>query len=339
MKREIGRVKAWFAAALCVCLCVCVCIAAADSGVERDEDGGIWDYDKGIYTDPSGKQHSITPDGVPEGSGGSASSQQSGGAMVIDTGEQDSAAGLTKNSDGSVTVESGQGGVDIEIQPTRAPLTDAEWDQRLARAAAINGAETPTVYRDPVSGDTYDVEVRYVGIGRSMVVVNGQEKLVNTVDLKWESEAPDGMVLAVVNTPKNGYAAMYAGSSKKTTLIKQCRTDSVVRVIRVGKTWSLIDHEGMRGYVLTSSLEFFLNDHVDFETGVISVKGKTKGRDTANVRSRDSKRRVLADYRLGTPVTVFDIVDDWAEIDVCGWHCRINTKYLTLEKETTASAD
>ena len=112
----------------------------------------------------------------------------------------------------------------------------------------------------------------------------------------------------------------------------------MVRVISSGDRWTLVDHEGMRGYVQTSSLEFFLNDHVEFQAGMISVKGRTKGRDTVNIRSRDDKCRVLQDYTLGTPLTVFDMVDDWAEVDVCGWHCRINSKYVTLEKET-ASAD
>ena len=261
------------------------------------------------------------------------------GMEVGDTsGISDPLAGAQRNPDGSITIESGTYGVDIEDQAERAPLSPDEWQQRLNRAAALNGAETPTVYKDPVTGEISDVEVVYMGIGRSMIILNGEKRMVNTVDLEWMNEAPDGKVLAVVFTPKNGYAAMYAGKSKKTTLLKQCRTDSVVRVISSGDRWTLVDHEGMRGYVQTSSLEFFLNDHVEFQAGMISVKGRTKGRDTVNIRSRDDKCRVLQDYTLGTPLTVFDMVDDWAEVDVCGWHCRINSKYVTLEKET-ASAD
>ena len=344
MKRLNGRKTAWIVRVLCVCAGLFLCAAAlASSGVERDEDGGVWDYDRGIYTDPSGGQHPITPDGVSEdsggSSGGSSTSQGSGkGGMVINTGEQDSVSALPRDADGGVTIESGTHGIDIEIEPTRAPLTEDEWEARLAHAAAVNGASTPTVYRDPYSGQTYDVEVVYMGIGRSMILLNGQETLVNTVDLKWQTEVDDGDVLAVIRTPKNGYAAMYAGKSKKTTLMMQCRMDSVVRVISKGKSWTLIDFQGTRGYVQTSSLEFYENDHVDFEPGLISVKGRIKGRDTANVRSNDKTHRVLADYQLGTPVTVFDVVDDWAEIDVCGWHCSINVKFLTMEKDT-ASAD
>ena len=178
-----------------------------------------------------------------------------------------------------------------------------------------------------------------MGIGRSMVMVNGQEKLVNTVELHWETEAPEDKVLAVINAPKNGYAwiRMKPNTKITTAKIEQCRMDQVVRVISTNKNWTFIDHDGRRGYVKTASLEFFANDHTDFETGVLSVKGKTSGRDTCNIRSRDDKHRVLADYPLGTPVTVFDVIDDFAQIDICGWHCTVNTKFITMEKETASA--
>ena len=137
-----------------------------------------------------------------------------------------------------------------------------------------------------------------------------------------------------------GYAwlRMKPNNKKTTAKLEQCRLDKVVRVLSTGKSWTFIDYDGRRGYVQTSSLEFFANDHTDFETGLLSVKGKTAGRETCNVRSRDEKHRILAEYPQGTPVTVFDVIEDFAQIDVCGWHCTINMKFLTMEKET-ASAD
>ena len=299
MKRKNRVLKALLITALCVCFCLPV---LAEETTEV-----------------------VTPQVVQQNPNGSITVQ--------------STYDVPYTPEGGMVVQSGQIQVEVpmESEQERGPLTQEEWQQRLDRAASINGAETPTIWRDPATGEIYDVEVRYVGIGRSMIVLNGSEMLVNTVDLSWVNEAPEGMVLAVVTTPKNGYAAMYAGKSKKTTLLKQCRTDSVVRVISSGDRWTLVDHEGLRGYVQTSSLEFFLNDHTDFQSAVISVNGKTKGKDSVNVRSRDEKCRVLQDYALGTPLTVFDIVDEWAEVDVCGWHCRINTKFLTLEKETASA--
>jgi hypothetical protein len=343
--------RIWALVLLCVLLCVCTGVLA---GVEQDEDGGTWDWDRGVYTAPDGTTYDITGDGDDSGSssggtssggsssgGSSSGGSSSGGAMTIEdtSGIEDTLSGIQKNEDGSITIESGQGGVDIEVEPTRAPLTAEEWEALLARADARNGNYTPTFYRDPATGSVIEVQVVYMGIGRSMIMVNGQEKLVNTVELHWETEAPEDKVLAVINAPKNGYAwiRMKPNTKITTAKIEQCRMDQVVRVISTNKNWTFIDHDGRRGYVKTASLEFFANDHTDFETGVLSVKGKTSGRDTCNIRSRDDKHRVLADYPLGTPVTVFDVIDDFAQIDICGWHCTVNTKFITMEKETASA--
>jgi hypothetical protein len=99
----------------------------------------------------------------------------------------------------------------------------------------------------------------------------------------------------------------------------------------------MVDYDGMRGYVRSASLEFFYNDHTDFEAGVLSLKGKTKGKDTVALRSSDKGGRNLGEYVLGTPVTVFDVVDGWAEIDSCGFHCRIRADRVTLERESAAA--
>ncbi len=323
-QKQSRYIRMLIRAVLCLCAVFCVISAGADSGISYDEEGGVWNYDLGIYTDPSGQTHQITPEGVSDDSG-------------LDT-------ALVENADGSMTVISADEdptaaeNLDLPPETTRAPLTTEEWEQRLERAAALNGAYTPTIYKDPLSGKISEVEVRYMGIGRSMVVLDGRETLVNTVDLEWATQAPADKVLAVINTPKNGYAAMYAGKSKKTTLIKQCRLDQVVRVINTGKTWTLVDHDGTRGFVQTSSLEFYTNDHVEFDAGYLTVRGRMKGHDTANVRSRDRTHRCLTDYQIGTPLTVFDVIDQWAEIDVCGWHCVINSEYLTLERELGSAA-
>ncbi len=65
-------------ALLLVCLCL-LCACAAASGIETDEEGGTWDYNKGVYTDPTGKQHQIE-------SAGDGASSSGDSPMVIDTG-------------------------------------------------------------------------------------------------------------------------------------------------------------------------------------------------------------------------------------------------------------
>ena len=263
------------------------------------------------------------------------------GLVVQDTsGIRDDITDATYDADGGLIVESGQYGIDIETQPTRAPLEGDEWQAALDSVAARNGAETPTYWTDPATGASTAVEVKYMGVGRSMVVLNGQNTLVNTVELRWETEAPEDQVLAMVDAPRIGYAWLRKapGNNVKNLKICQVRTNTVLRVIRVGDSWTLVDYDGTRGYVQTGALEFFCNDHTDFDAGYISVKGRLTGKDMIHVRSTDKGCRDLGEYKVGTPITVFDIIDDWAEVDVAGWHCRILAKYVTLEKEL-ASAD
>lgn len=308
-------------ALLLVCLCL-LCACAAASGVETDEEGGIWDYNKGIYTDPTGKQHRIES----SGDGGSSSG---GSPMVIDTGETDPAAGMKKNEDGSIEVESGTGGVDIQIAPTAAPMTDEEWAAALAAAAAKNGKDTPAVWKDPATGSSYQVLVVYMGIGRSMVQVDGENRLVNTADLTWNTEAPQDKVLAVV-TSRQVY--LHKNPDRKSLDIKQIYLDSVVRVLATGKNWTFVDHEGDCGYILTGALDFYANDHTDFEGGYLSLNGKITGNGRVQVRDFDTNK-ILEGYKPGTPVTVFDILEDfnYAEIDIEGLHCYVKLDCLTLE--------
>lgn len=321
-------------ALLLMCLCL-LCACAAASGIETDEDGGVWDYGRGIYTDPTGKQHQIE-------SAGDGSSSSGGTPLVIDTGEQDPTAGMKKNEDGSIEIESGTGGVDIQIEPTAAPMTPEEWQAALDAAAAKNGKDTPAVWKDPVSGSSCQVQVVYMGIGRSMVVLNGEKRLVNTVDLTWNTEAPENKVLAVVASRQ---VYLHKSADRKALGIKLIFRDSVVRVLATGKNWTFVDHCGDCGYILTDALDFYANDHTDFEGGWLSLNGKTTGKGKVQVRDPDTMAIVKnetgsAFFRPGTPVTVFDILEDYnyAEIDIEGYHCVVMLDCLTLESAASDAA-
>ncbi len=340
MMQRYGSLKAMLRMTLCILLCLCFCASAAASGVEIDEEGGTWDYDRGIYTDPTGAQYEITPEGVDEGgSSGATTTQGEGGAIIIDTGEQDELAGAVKKEDGSIEIESGTYGVDIEESPTRAPLEGEAWQAALDGVAARNGKDTPTVWTNPATGEAVAVEVVYMGIGRSMIVVDGQKKLVNTVDLKWQTEAPEDKVLAVVRHARYAWLHKSPSSDKKVLKFKQVYRNSVLRVLATGRNWTFVDHEGDRAYVPTSTLEFYANDHTEFEGGYLSLNGKIKGKGRVQVRDFASDK-IVEGFQPGTPVTVFDILDDfgYAEIDVAGWHCVVRLECLTLER-SLASAE
>ena len=107
---------------------------------------------------------------------------------------------VVRNPDGSITVESGQLGTgDVEEENPNAMTGDEAWAKGMAIAARKNGTYTPTAYH---LGDNKwtRVEVVYMGLARSLVILDGETMFVNTCDLSWETEAPDNQVLAVVKS-------------------------------------------------------------------------------------------------------------------------------------------
>lgn len=312
--------------------------AGAETGVVHDEDGGVWDYDMGIYTDAEGNQYEITDDsGAPVSSSSSEAGtrQNADGSITIITGEQDS---VVQNADGSITVDSET----IQVIPREEeskPLTYEEWQARIDAIADKNGRVTETFYRKS-QNEMIPVTVIYVGLARSMVHLNGAEQLVDTCDLIWSTEAPEDKVLAVINAPKNGQAKMRAKTSTKAMVLDTCRTNRVVRVLKVGKSWAFVDHNGLRGYIQTSSLTFFANERKAYETGYISVKGKTPKGETVFIRSAPKNgSRHLEEYPVKTPVTIFSAEGDWLEVDVEGWHCYILAKYVSLNGDPVSRPD
>ena len=333
---------------LCTVLCLLVCASALAEGYTVEEDGSKW-YDDGRIEWADGTvTQSVNHDqgqSYDSGSGstGSGTVRNEDGSMTVITGEEDPMAGAKKNADGSIEVESGTGGVDIEVEPTRAPLEGEEWQAALDSVAARNGKDTPTVWTNPEDGTPVSVEVVYMGIGRSMILVDGQKKLVNTSERRWQTEAPDDKVLAVV---RSRYVWLHKSPSNKITVLKfkQVYRDSVVRVLATGKNWTFVDYNGDRAYVVTNGLEFYANDHTDTEPGYLSLNGKIKGKGKIQVRDYETGAIIKGEsgtvsYQPGTPVTVFDFLEDYAEIDVGGYHCVVKLDCLTLEHSLASASE
>ncbi len=263
-----------------------------------------WDEDLGIYIDEDGHGHPIED------------SDEEGG-------------------DSGITVESEQYGTGEE-EPDSPGLTQEEWEARMQAALNRNGGITMTYYLGPEK-DPVPVTVIYIGLARSKIQLRGRELLVNTCDLIWDTEAGEDQALAVINANRVGYANLRAKTSQKSFVMDHCLTNRVVRVISIGKTWSKVDYNGMRGYVLTGALTFYPRAMRTYECGLVSRKGKTSGKNTINVRANPTNgSRILADYALGTPLTIFNYGEKWCEVDIEGWHCFILTEYVTLEKAAAA---
>ena len=91
---------------------------------------------------------------------------------------------------------------------------------------------------------------------------------------------------------------------------------------------------------MRENLEFFTNDHTDIEGGYLSLNGRINGKGIVQVRDPETMK-ILGQFKPGTPVTVFDILDDfgYAEIDIEGWHCVVMLECLTLDRDLVSASD
>ncbi len=256
-----------------------------------------------------------------------------------------------KNADGSITVvskdqtdadysnvDTSNSNTTSEDSSSSGGLTQEEWEARMAKAISANGSLTETVYRD-ANGNIWPVQVEYMGLGRSSVIVNGEKCLVPTSSLTWVTDAPDNKLLAVVTTEKQSYVTMRAKKSQKSFVMNHCEKCQVMRVISTGKTWTMVDCNGMRGYVLTSGLTFYDNAPKEYVAGVVTFRGKTTSRNMIHIRSGTTgSSRQLQEFSCGTPLTIFSRSDKWCEVDVGGWHAYIKSEFVTMDEGAVLAA-
>ena len=295
-------------------------------GLYVDDSGSViaefWDDDAGLYI-VDGVGYAI------ENTDGAAAASSSSGA----------AAAIPVNGDGSITVESGQLPILDSVSESSEHLTPVEWAARWAKYTAANGITTGTVYMDD-AGNVVPAEIKHLGLGRSTIIADGREIIVPTSSLKWDTEAPDDKVLALVTPAKQSYLTLRAKKSQKSFVMGHCDKCQVLRVISTGKTWTMVDNDGVRGYVLTSGLTFFDNSPKSYAAGIITIKGKTPSGNTVHVRSANkNSARQIAEFDVGTSITVFAQDDKWSEIDVAGLHCYILSKFVTLQEPLIAASN
>ena len=224
---------------------------------------------------------------------------------------------------------------------------DAAWQRGIAKAAIRNGVEARTFLTDDAGNET-EVKVVYMGLARSMVLVNDAEQLVETWRLRWESEAQEDKMLAVVTpTGKVSEAKLHAKPNTKSLVMCRVGRGMVGRVVAVGKDWAkvVLDNAGYvypLGYLWNDYLQFLPNMQIPYTAGVASVKGRTRGEDTVPVYGDvvKGKGKGKLQIALSTPLSIY-LVDEtgkWAEVDAGGYHGFIQTKFITGELPQQAAA-
>ncbi len=218
---------------------------------------------------------------------------------------------------------------------------DAEWARAVANGYAANGASVRTVYLDGEGNET-EVQVSYMGLIRSMVVLNGEEQLVETCRLSWDTQAPEGKTLAIVRSDVSNVMVRVKPSG---TSMRRVSGGRVVQVVKIGKHYTLVDindSETPLGYVATDALEFYPNIPMSYRGAKVTINGKTNVKDdpiAIYMEDRTGAGACGDRIKVGSPVTVYAQNDKWSEVDAIGYHGYILNKFVTLDSEAAAAAE
>ena len=215
---------------------------------------------------------------------------------------------------------------------------DAKWSRAMSLAYAHNGS-TLTYYENDDDGSQIPVSVVYMGLVRSMVVLNGEQQMVETWRLSWDTEAPDEKVLAVVAPGDAAEVRMLAKDNAKSTVLRRVPTNTVLQVIKTGKHWTLVDvndGETPRGYIATDVLDFYPQMQLTYRSALLSAAGRTKGSDPVWIRAKASgNARRITQFDLGEPLTVYcENEQGWCEVDIHGYHAFILNDFVTYVNDT-----
>lgn len=218
---------------------------------------------------------------------------------------------------------------------------DAAWAQAVAKGYSANGASVRTYYTDD-EGSRTEVEVVYMGLIRSTVVLDGEEQLVETWRLSWDTEAPEGKVLAIVKPDISNAMVRVKPSG---TSMKRVSGGRVVQVVKIGKHYTLVDindSETPLGYIATDSLEFYPNIPMNYRSAKVTINGKTNVKNDPVVIYAEDRIGAGAcgdKIKVGSTVTVYAQNDKWSEVDAIGYHGYILNKFITLDGDEADAAE
>ncbi|MBQ6174614.1 MAG: hypothetical protein IJK28_08320 [Clostridia bacterium] len=142
--------------------------------------------------------------------------------------------------------------------------------------------------------------------------------------------------IAYINAKKTGYATMHTRASVKSDVVNRCTTNQIVLVLAVGKKYCKVWCAGDVGYIKRSSLAYYNDTAKDIVQAVMTYKGRTSRSVGINIRQNGkANSRILDEIPCGTPLEVFAVTEDgWTEVEVKGWRCWVQSKYITYENET-----
>ena len=177
------------------------------------------------------------------------------------------------------------------------------------------------------------VDVEYFGALVTKVVLNGEAVRVPTADLMWKCVGADGRLVAHVTNLKD---AKFTDAEGKTIAGNaKIRYGYMCPVLEVLEDKVYVAWKDKFGYLSLKDVEL-LETGADFETGLISINGKTTVAATVRVRQEPKvKAKQMAEWKAGTPVAIVRREEDFFLVEGKGIRAWVEGKYLTIDGKET----
>ena len=177
----------------------------------------------------------------------------------------------------------------------------------------------------PVTG------IEYAGTMVTKVTVSGESRRVNTRDLTWTTLGAEGNRIAVV-TGKKGATFLDGNRKKKSGFNKAIAYGTMLTVISVSDTACYVAYKDAFGFVSLETVDLVEPSQDSFQTGLVSLNGRTAGTSPISVRKEpSSKSKEIGTWKPGTPVAVAGKDGEFYLCEGKGLRGWIQEKYLTLE--------
>ena len=174
------------------------------------------------------------------------------------------------------------------------------------------------------------VTINYFGAMMAKVILDGEAVRIPTRDLSWNCVGADGPRVALIT--RSSGADFIDGNGKKISGFVKIRYGTMLPVLEVTDDEYYILWKDTFGYISRKDATLLAPAEGDFPIGLVSLRGKTAGASTVNIRTEASaKSKILAEWKIGTPVAVVEQKGTFYLVEGKGVRGWIEDKYLTLD--------
>ena len=245
--------------------------------------------------------------------GGSTSEDASGGEGSTDSGD-DSASEDDSSEDGDETD-------DTKEESTKKPSS-------TKKSSGISYANV----RTKAIWDKVSVTVEELGTIHTQIKVKDELITVLTHELDFADIDETQLQLGYIIAPKTGRAAMRDKAAKGETIIRYCDAGDMAIILEIGEDYTHILYKGTEGYVLSDTVQPIEIPEENGEYAQLSKEGRTDTGAIINIRNLPDRNSCkIVEWRTGTELTVWDLVDGWYEIEAHGMRGFVMEEFVTID--------